>query len=67
MQRVEWIVQTVCTGGARHELGDTLRPGRAYSVRPEAAFLLDEVGKERSRKVVLRGDGFVKSRLSTEN
>ena len=56
MQRIEWILQTVGARDARHELRDALRAGRAHHMGFEAAFLLDQVGEKRYRKIVLGGD-----------
>ena len=53
MQRIERIFQAVRARHARHELRDALRAGRAHHVGFEAALLLDQVGKERHRQVVL--------------
>jgi hypothetical protein len=51
---IERIDETVLARGARHELGDALRPLLADGVRIEAAFLPDHPGKELDRKSILR-------------
>ena len=57
----EWIRETAPLRGARHELRDPLRPGRADGVRPETTFLPYQPPEEMNRQVVRTGgfDDFV--------
>src|SRR5215208_2142915 len=49
---IERIHKSPLGGGPRHELRDTLSPGRTDGTRPEAAFLPDEPREEGNREIV---------------